>query len=180
MKKIIWIIAAAALLAAAVWLVPVIKDKTNEEQVLTSAELEKAINIAELSTAEFIYNGVAVKPDEEDPEEAECHIAYHASVKVGIDIKEVHFTIDQEQKTVTPVLPEIQIHIAELDEDEISYIPKNPDLPLEEVIALCKEDAIEEANHSKQLYQAAEENLKAVIEALVDPLLDSAGYTIAW
>ena len=37
-----------------------------------------------------------------------------------------------------------------------------------------------EANDSKKLYQTAEENLKAVIEALVSPILEHAGYTIKW
>ena len=78
---------------------------------------------------------------------------------------DVEFEIDEENKTVTPILPEISVNIAALDENEISYIPKNPDIPLKEIIVLCKEDAVREANDSKKLYQTAEENLKAVIEA---------------
>ena len=81
---------------------------------------------------------------------------------------------------MTPVLPEITVNIATLDEKAISYIPKNPDIPLKEIIVLCKEDAMNEANNSEKLYQTAEENLRAVIEALLSPILENAGYYIEW
>ena len=159
---------------------PKVMNKIGKENVITSSQLEKAIDISQLSTAEFVYNGIAEKYDDDKPEKVECYIAYHADVKVGIQMEDVEFEIDEENKTVTPILPEISVNIAALDENEISYIPKNPDIPLKEIIVLCKEDAVREANDSKKLYQTAEENLKAVIEALVSPILEHAGYTIKW
>lgn len=93
---------------------------------------------------------------------------------------EVSFNINEEQKTVTPVLPEIEVNIATLDEESISYIPKDPDLSLKEIITLCKEDAMSEANNSEKLYRTAEENLQSVIEALLSPILESEGYSIVW
>ena len=53
-------------------------------------------------------------------------------------------------------------------EEEISYLPKNPDIFLKE------------ANNSDKLYQTAEENLKSAIEALLSPILKSAEYTLQW
>lgn len=177
------ILAAALVLAVLVvgsLFGPNVMNKIGKENVITSSQLEKAIDISQLSTAEFVYNGIAEKYDDDKPEKVECYIAYHADVKVGIQMEDVEFEIDEENKTVTPILPEISVNIAVLDENEISYIPKNPDIPLKEIIVLCKEDAVREANDSKKLYQTAEENLKAVIEALVSPILEHAGYTIKW
>ena len=177
------ILAAALVLAVLVvgsLFGPNVMNKIGKENVITSSQLEKAIDISQLSTAEFVYNGIAEKYDDDKPEKVECYIAYHADVKVGIQMEDVEFEIDEENKTVTPILPEISVNIAALDENEISYIPKNPDIPLKEIIVLCKEDAVREANDSKKLYQTAEENLKAVIEALVSPILEHAGYTIQW
>lgn len=177
------ILAAALVLAVLVvgsLFGPNVMNKIGKENVITSSQLEKAIDISQLSTAEFVYNGIAEKYDDDKPEKVECYIAYHADVKVGIQMEDVEFEIDEENKTVTPILPEILVNIAALDENEISYIPKNPDIPLKEIIVLCKEDAVREANDSKKLYQTAEENLKAVIEALVSPILEHAGYTIKW
>ena len=177
------ILAAALVLAVLVvgsLFGPNVMNKIGKENVITSSQLEKAIDISQLSTAEFVYNGIAEKYDDDKPEKVECYIAYHADVKVGIQMEDVEFEIDEENKTVTPILPEISVNIAALDENEISYIPKNPDIPLKEIIVLCKEDAVREDNDSKKLYQTAEENLKAVIEALVSPILEHAGYTIKW
>lgn len=159
---------------------PTVINKIGKDNVITSSQLEKAIDISELSTAEFVYNGVAEKYKEDKPEEVECHIAYNANVKVGIQMEDVKFEIDEEKKTVTPILPDITVNIVTVDEEEISYIPKNPDISLKKVITLCKEDAMNEANNSDKLYQTAEENLRAVIEALLSPILDAAGYSIVW
>lgn len=179
-KKIILLVIIAAILAAmASILLPTVIHKSEKEHVITSAQLEKAIDISQLSTAEFVYNGVAEKYDDKH-KKVECYIAYNANVKVGIQMEDVKFDIDKEKKTVTPVLPEITINIAALDENAISYIPENPDISLKEVIILCKEDAMNEANNSEKLYQTAEENLRAVIEALLSPILDNAGYSIVW
>ena len=110
----------------------------------------------------------------------DCYIAYNASVKVGIQMEDVTFEIQEEEKTVTPVLPDITVQIATLDENSLSYIPKNPDVPLKDMLILCKEDAIREAGESEKLYETAEENLKMVMEALLSPVLENAGYSLVW
>lgn len=180
-KKLTVTVLAIAVVAVGISVFgPTVMNKIGKDNVITSSQLEKAIDISELSTAEFIYNGVAEKYKEDKPEEVECHIAYNANVKVGIQMEDVKFEINEEKKTVTPLLPDITVNIATIDEEEISYIPKNPDISLKEVITLCKEDAMNEANNSDKLYQTAEENLRAVIEALLSPLLDAAGYSIVW
>lgn len=179
-KKVnLMIIVAIALVAFGFW-GSTVMNRPEKAQIITSSQLTKAINISQLSTAEFVYNGVAEKYSADKPEEVECYIAYNANVKVGIRMEDVRFEIDEEQKTVTPILPKITVNIATLDEEAISYIPKNPDITLKEIIALCKEDAMNEANNSEKLYQIAEENLRAVIEALLSPILDNAGYSIVW
>lgn len=40
---------------------PTVINKIGKDNVITSAQLEKAIDISQLSTAEFVYNGVAEK-----------------------------------------------------------------------------------------------------------------------
>lgn len=182
MKKkvtvIILVIAFAAIVTGLFG--PTVINKIGKDNVITSSQLEKAIDISELSTAEFVYNGVAEKYNDEKPEEVECYISYNANVKVGIQMKDVKFDIEAEKKTVTPVLPDITVNVATLDEEAISYIPKDPNLSLKEVITLCKQDAMNEANNSDKLYQTAEENLRSVIEALLSPVVEAAGYSIVW
>lgn len=180
-KKIISIVTLAAIAVITASLFgPNILNKIGKKNAITSSRLEDAVNISQLSTAEFIYNGVAEKYKEKNPEEVECYIAYNAKVKAGIEMEDIAFDIDEKEKTVTPILPEIKVNIATLDENAISYIPKNPDIALKEILTICKEDAMNEANNSEKLYQTAEDNLKAVIEALLSPVLDSAEYSMEW
>ncbi|MCD8019886.1 MAG: DUF4230 domain-containing protein, partial [Clostridiales bacterium] len=177
MKKIILIIVIVAVVVVAGGvLAPSIFSKITGEDVVTSSQLEKAIDMDQLSTAEFVYNGIAEKYREKNPEKIQCYISYHATVKVGIQMDDIEFDINQDEKTITPILPSIEVNIADVEEDSISYIPKNPDLELKEVYSLCKEDAINEANNSEELYEMAEENLQSVIEALLTPILSKSGY----
>ena len=178
-KKIVLILLIIAVVIVAVVLGPTLLHKFQKKNIITSSQLQEAIDISELSTAEFVYNGIVEKYDEEK-QKIECQIAYDARVKVGIDMKQVTFEIDEDNKTVTPVLPDISVNIASIDPESLSYIPKNPNMELDEIVKLCKADAIEEANNTPKLYETAEENLRTTIEALLIPLLDSAGYSIQW
>lgn len=179
-RKLPVIAAGVAAVTALCLLLPGVLIRIDKEEIITTAQLEKAIDISQLSTAEFVYNGIAEKKNEENPEKTDCYIAYNANVKVGIQMEDVTFEINEEAKTVKPVLPEISVNIATLEEDSLSYIPRNPDVPLKDILILCKEDAVKEANDSEKLYQTAEANLKAVISALLSPILENAGYSILW
>ena len=151
--------------------------------VVTSVALEEAVEISQLSTAEFTYNGIAeyVDPDDPENENKMVHIAYESTVKVGIDMGEITFEVDDEEGTVTVILPEISVTSVTLDESELSYMPENPELEMNVILALCREDAENEANSSEELYEVAEENLQSVIEALVKPILDQSGeYVLIW
>lgn len=184
MKKIVF--AAGTVLAVAVaalafhFLRPAVSRKIGDGNVVTVSRLEQAVNISQLSTSEFVYNGIANKYRTDIPDAIQCHIAYNANVKVGIDMADITFQIDEGNKCVTPILPDITVNSVSLDEGSISYIPKNPDIPLKEVISLCREDAMTEAGSSPKLYETAEDNLKAVVEALLMPILDGAGYSLSW
>lgn len=183
MSKIIKSFLITAIVILLIYLIFVLKIFSGNDgfdSTITDAKLEKAINISNLSTAEFVYNGISEKKSDLHPEKVECYISYNANVKVGISMEDVKFKIDKDKKIVTPILPEISINIATLDEKSISYIPSNPNISLKDVIAICKLDAINEANKSEKLYQTAKENLQSVIEALLFPALDGSGYTITW
>lgn len=174
----VFVIAAVAI--AAGLFVPNAVGKIKKEDVITSSELEKVINIGELSTAEFMYNGIAEKYSDDDPEKVECHIAYNASVKIGIEMDQVNFSVDDKKKTVKPELPEITVNAVTVDPDSLSYIPQNPKIEMKEIISLCKEDALTEAEETEELYQTAQENIQSAIEALLSPVLKKEGYKMQW
>lgn len=183
-KKVILIVLIVAIIVIAViaggWFGPKVLNRIGRENVITSSRLEKAINLSELSTAEFIYNGIAEKYNDEQNEKVQCYIAYNATVKVGIKMEDVKFEINNDTKKIKPILPEIAINIADVEPSSIQFIPKNPDIELKEVLEICKEDAENEANKSDELYEIAEKNLQSVIEALLSPILRDSEYVFEW
>lgn len=184
MKKIVFAAGTVLVIAVAAlafhFLRPAVSKKIGDGNVITASRLEQAVNISQLSTSEFVYNGIADKYRADTPDTIQCHIAYNANVKVGIRMDDISFQIDEKNKRVTPILPDITVNSVSLDEGSISYIPQNPDISLKEVISICREDAMTEAGSSLKLYETAEDNLKAVVEALLMPILDSAGYSLSW
>lgn len=181
-KKIIGGVSVTAIVVVVVagLFVPGAVSKIKEEDVITSSQLEKVININDLATAEFIYDGIADKYNEKNPDKVECHIAYESTIKVGIDMDKVKFSIDEKNKTVTPELPEVKINGVAVDTKTLSYMPENPKIEINDIIALCKKDALKEAGEAPELYQTAEKNLQSAIEVLLSPILKTAGYTLMW
>lgn len=171
----------AAIVAVAVIIVrPIVKNLLNRKRVLTTTELMKVVDIDELSTAECVYNGIAEKKD--DDGNVKYRIAYESRVQIGLNLSEVDFSdIDQENKVVRPVLPEITIGDIEIDTSTLDYMPKDPkDLDMAEVIGLCKEDARSGCMENAEFYALARENAQAIVESLTMPLIESRGYTISW
>lgn len=151
-----------------------------EEKIIVRSTLMDAIDIAELSTSQFTYNGIAKIYEADDSSEIKCHVRYSAKVKAGINMNDVDFEIDNENQTVKPILPVIKITTNLVEEESLSFIPSSVKIDLKDALASCKKDATTEASKSEELFESAEENLKSTIEALLYPILDANGYTIIW
>ena len=149
------------------------------ETTVTESTLEKAVEVSDLSVAEYNYNGV-YEHFKEGSDKVDYRIKYDAVVKVGINMEDIAFTINDESKSVTPILPELTINDVIVDTESLSYMPENADVEVKDVIKYCEQDVQSEAGASEQLSEVAEENLQSVVKALIKPLLDSAGYTIKW
>ena len=145
---------------------------------LSTSELEKVVSISKLSTAEYVYNGIAEIKD--DNGNITQRIYYASTVRAGIDLTAVTFSIDSDEMTVTPVLPEITIYDPSVDESSFDYIPRNPNLELKDIISICKEDARAEIESQGDIYRTAKINLESAIQALTLPLLENKGYELVW
>lgn len=145
---------------------------------LSTSELEKVVSISKLSTAEYVYNGIAEIKD--DDGNITQRIYYASTVRAGIDLTDVTFSIDNDRMTVTPTLPEITIYDPSVDESSFDYIPRNPNLELKDIISICKEDARAEIESQGDIYRTAKINLESAIQALTLPLLENKGYGLVW
>lgn len=150
-----------------------------EKKLISTSILIDTIDIAELSTAQFTYNGIAQVYEDEDKEKIKCNIRYSAKVKAGIDMDKVKFEIDETNHTVKPILPEIKITASTIDEKNISFIPSNVKIELKEALVTCEEDAQKEATESTALLNASKENVQSIIQALLYPIIEEP-YKLIW
>lgn len=152
----------------------------SEKEIITTSELEKVVNIDELSTSKFMYGGIAEK--KKDNGKTDYHVKYQATLNVSVDMSDIKFVIDNESKTVTPILPKLIINAdnANVDPKSISTIPSNEDDDIKSCFEICKEDIAKEASNNKELHKAALTNLKSFVEAMVTPLIENKGYELKW
>ena len=183
------VVVVVAVLAVGLFL-PGQASKLQKENYVTSAMLEKAIAVDRLSTAEFVYNGIAEHYREEGEEHnplfiwesddpVNYRVCYKATVKAGIDMKDVRFSVDNDAKTVEAVLPEISLSCT-VDPNDMQFIPENSDANIRTAFQICEQDVENEARNTEKLYELARENLRSTIEALTQPVLSVSGYALTW
>jgi hypothetical protein len=155
--------------------------RTGRETILTSATLKSALDIADLSTAEFQYRGIAEVYEQNRPTVLRCRVCYSATVKAGIDLNRMEDpVIDHEAKKVILRLPEIQLKAGIVDEDEMRTMPANASVSLPEMRKASLADAKKEAKASGELTRTARENLESTIRGWLYPLLKQQGYTLVF
>ena len=145
-----------------------------------SATLTEAVDIAQLSTAEFRYRGIAEIYANEEQKKVQCRACYDAVVKAGIDMRNIQMDIDDANRIVTLTLPEIELTVLINDNEPIALLPSNSNVGIERILKYCKEDVEREARESKELIETAKENLRAIIEGLLLPILKAYDYTLVW
>lgn len=175
-------VALAAVVAVALAVVfvaiPAIQNKDKKATILTETQLQEVVAINKLSTARSVYKGVAVKYN--DDGQVAYHVYYKSDVTAGINMTDITYTIDEENKTVTPVLPEPTINTPEVDASSIEFFEKNPNVDMKEALSLCKQDALEKVSQSADIKSYATANLQKTVEALMEPLLNNKGYSLKW
>ena len=102
-----------------------------EVEIITKSNLMEAIDVSELATSEFIYNGIAEVYNDKKAEKVDYYIRYDARVRAGIDIKNVDFNIMKEENIIEVTLPEVEIFTPpSIDPDSLSYIPSEKEYDL--------------------------------------------------
>ncbi len=147
---------------------------------VTTSSLTKILNISELSTMKYTYNSVVKAVDSEGA--VKYYVAYMGTVRAGIDFAKITegLSIDEESKTVTIVLPEIQVHDAIVDISSLDYLfynKKYERMPetAAEAYALCEKD-LQNAGKNSELLSAARDNAISTIRAILNPWVE--GFSI--
>lgn len=181
-KILIWLPLIIGIIALVILVMKGGSDAPEEEtvEILTETTLVNTVDIAELSTAEFTYNGIAEIPKEDDSGEIKCTVRYEAKVKASVDMEDIQFEIDDINKTIKPILPRITLTPVLDDQQGFSFIPEDSAVDLQEIIKACKEDITAEAEETEELRDSAKENLRDIIQALTYPIISSKGYVLVW
>lgn len=146
------------------------------DQHTTTSDLINTKEIATLSVSEFVYNGIARTYKENG--DHDFNVFYKSTVKVSVDAEHIDYTVDEDKKIVTFIFPEFVIGNPVIDVSSLSIIPDRNDLYIDDVISLCRNDALEEAKKSEKLISSAQENLKSIMEAWYSPVFE--GYTFVY
>lgn len=153
-------------------------------EIITEANLQKVVNVSNLSTFEANYDGVATVMNEKDPDKVDYYVSYRSKVKAGIDFSEIKFRIESgedesdEKKTITVTLPEITISEPSVDIASLDYMfmnkRANDATVSQEAYKACIKDAAEECAKEEMLRKMAEQNAENVVMALIKPFVEQA------
>ena len=145
---------------------------------ISDSDLEKVVCISKVSTARFVHNGIAdIKNKDGD---IGYYVYYKSTVTASVDMSKIKFSVDDKKKTITPVIPDIEIERPVIDESSFEFMPENADYNFKDVLTACKNDAQREVKETDTIYNIAEQNLKQTIEGLLLPVIEPEGYEIVW
>lgn len=152
------------------------KNSRKKLEIITKSNLEKIINVSDLSTLEAVYNGIAKVTNNEEPDEVNYYVSYDAKIKAGIDFQQVDINLDNEKKVIKVKIPEIKINDINVDIASLDYIfmndKANTETVSEQAYEKCIEDVTSEADTEDAIYELAKENAQNIIEALIKPFIN--------
>ncbi len=155
-----------------------------DPQIDITITLEKIVKTSDLSTSVFKYDGIVEIPNPKKPTNIDYYIYYSASVYAGIDFSQVQFKEDKEKKTITAILPEVQINdtVVEPESLDFMFMNKKADNVSVTTTALtaCETDIQRECTSESALLEVAHLNTENVIRALAEPVIEQVceGYTL--
>lgn len=152
------------------------KNSRKKLEIITKSNLEKIINVSDLSTLEAVYNGIAKVTNNEEPDEVNYYVSYDAKIKAGIDFQQVDINLDNEKKVIKVKIPEIKINDINVDIASLDYIfmndKANTETVSEQAYEKCIEDVTSEVDTEDAIYELAKENAQNIIEALIKPFIN--------
>ena len=172
------------ILAVLLFLLRAGQDKKNQPKVITVSTLEKIINVSELSTFTAVYNGIAVVNNEKKPEQVDYYVSYEARVNAGIDFEKIRITVEDADKVVRVLVPEVYITEINVDISSLEFIfnnkKANGSTITQEAFKACEKDVWEESKNQEAILKLAQQNAKNVITALVNPIIEQfdSNYTL--
>lgn len=176
-------IVLVGVIAGGIWIFSALNaEEGHKVTTISEASLQEIIEISELSTVDYTYNAIAKAIDEDG--EVKYYIAYEGVVTAGINFDKIDIEVDDEDKMITFIVPDVEVQDIEVDMGTLEYIFEDDDYETETVsqeaykISLADlEKRVEEEN---MLFELAKENAIESVKALFTPWIVQidATYTV--
>jgi len=172
----ILIVGIALLLVSAIVLSFALPKTESRISTISTASLQKIIEINELSTIEYSFNAIATQMTE-DGTAVKYYVAYEGVVEAGINFDEIIIEKNDSKKLITITLPEVKIHTYRVDMGTLEYIfmddKYNTETVSQEAYRLCKSDLKNRLKNEPLLRNSAKENAISSVEALFKPWIET-------
>lgn len=177
-KRILYAIAGCLLLALAVYFLAhqAAQHKDEPPEIITVSTLEKILNVKDLSTFTAVYNGIASVKRDERAEQPDYYVSYEARVKAGIEMDRIEIAVDNDGKTVTVTLPDVDITEVNVDIASLDFIFYNSKADsssvTQEAYKACEDDVKAEVQAQTAILDLAKQNAVNIIRALTSPIIE--------
>ena len=102
---------------------PLVKSKLQPTRYISSSELEKIVSTSDLNVARITYNGIADVKNEKG--KIKYYVYYESTVTAAVDMTQIKFEVDNEDKVIKPILPEIEFNKPIIKEKSFDFIPND-------------------------------------------------------
>ncbi len=75
-------------------------DQRHQKERLTTASLEKIVEVSELSTYDAVYNGIVEVRNKENADQIDYYVSYESKVKAGINLADVQESVDNKNMKI--------------------------------------------------------------------------------
>lgn len=152
------------------------------ENVITDTDLMEIREVSDLYTYRYPYSGVVTVYKGKKKKKVAYYIAYSGTITAGINMKNVHYKNDPENKEITIIVPQAEIQNCYVNVVTMDYIFLDRSYDTEKQIAdaqkYCQEDLLEKAKENEMIKEKARKNAEKALEGLYQPLTDCRGYTL--
>lgn len=172
-------------------------DKTEEDvkTTVTTEQLQSIVKEAsDLTTLKYYYKDACSQVSAKEFDKLNIQLpfttskvvfTYKGCIKLGVDLSQVLYDIDNENKMITITLPDVEVTGNEIyedsfvvvDEEESVFNPQNLD-DYASLIAGLKEDKQKEVMADSNIIDEVESETKEVIKDFITSAPEAADYTV--
>lgn len=163
-------------------ILPIIEKKTEPEpKIITTSQLQKVINISDLSSYQCVYNDICTvyTTTDDNKKEKAYYCSYEATVNAGINFEKVKIGIvdkNEKEKIITVTIPKVEVGEPVLKIESIDYMFIDKKFNTSGVIGTaykaCIDDVRKKSQNEEKIYELAQENAENIIKALIMPFVE--------